>query len=279
MSSLWWPPKPYGNIPSPFRADYEDDLRQALQRHAWAKDDPFCLGIFIGNELEWPDTFTPMVLGLPDAHPTKAWVRKTLGESDLQAAANAGTIEPLYEDFARAFFAKSKAVLQEVLPGKLFLGCRTHRGPNVLGRAALGHVDVFSVNVYDSQARHWQVGEDTDIPVLVGEFHFGAPDRGVPSPGLSSAWDQTQRGYAFAHYLASALASDKLVGVHWFRWLDQSAAGRFDRENHQCGFVDVTGRCYPEFTDILTRASRAMYPACASGEADRMRVLEQLLVR
>jgi arylsulfatase A len=279
IASLWWPPPPHGNIPSPFRADYESDLREALQKYAWAKDDPFCLGIFLGNELEWPDTFTPTVLGLPDDHPTKVWARQTLGTDDLQTAAKAGKLEPLYFEFARAFFAKSKTVIEEVLPGKLYLGCRTHRGPSLLGRAAVGHVDVFSVNVYDSQARHWQVGDDADIPVLAGEFHFGAPDRGVPSPGLAASWDQTQRGYAFANYLASALASEKFVGVHWFRWLDQSAAGRFDRENHQCGFVDVTGRAYPEFTSIVSRASRAMYPARASGDTDHVKVLERLLAK
>jgi hypothetical protein len=242
---------------------------------------------------------------MPNGEPTRQWVRTRLQEkygklADLNAAwqtefsdwsevlqrkpdgipnAALKDIDPLYFDFAKAYFSKSRQVINEVLPGKLYLGCRTHRGPNVLGRAAAGHVDVFSVNVYDSQARAWQVPNDVDMPILVGEFHFGAVDRGVPSPGLAAVWDQRQRGLAFANYLASALADPRYVGVHWFRWLDQSAAGRSDRENHQCGFVDVTGRAYPEFTQAVSRATQAMYPARASGEPSRLKVLEALIER
>ena len=77
-----------------------------------------------------------------------------------------------------------------------------------------------------TRVRSWQVPADADIPILSSEFHFGAVDRGVPSPGLSGSWDQRQRALSFAHYLASALADPRFVGVHWFQWIDQSAAGR-----------------------------------------------------
>ena len=279
LASIWW--QTGRKVPSPFREDFVTDLRKALARHAWAKDDPFCLGIFIGNEFEWPDRFTPMVLNLPDADSTKQWVIKQLkqkyqnlaalnaawqtslptwlaavrpGPKHQQTAA-AKDIEPLYHPYAREFFRKSKEAIEQVLPGTLFLGCRCHRGPNVLGRAAVGFADVFSVNVYDSQVRSWQVPEDADIPVISSEFHFGAVDRGVPSPGLSAVWDQNQRGLAYARYLASALAHPQFVGVHWFEWNDQSAAGRRDRENHAVGFVDVTGRSSQPFVDIVSKVN------------------------
>jgi hypothetical protein len=51
------------------------------------------------------------------------------------------------------------------------------------------------------------------------------------------------------------------VGVHWFQWIDQSAAGRQDRENHQCGFIDVAGQAYPEFTEVVTQSTSRMYAA------------------
>ena len=158
--------------------------------------------------------------------------------------------------------------MNEVLPNKLFLGCRCHRGPNVLGRAAAGHADVFSVNVYDSTVRAWQVPANVDMPILAGEFHIGSVDRGVPSPGLASAWNQRQRGLAFSNYLSTALADPRFVGVHWFQWIDQSAAGRKDRENHQCGFVDVTGRSYPEFVHSVAHATQQMYQARTDNNAE-----------
>ena len=173
--------------------------------------------------------------------------------------------------------SKCKEAIEKVLPNTLFLGCRTHRGPDVLGRGALGKVDVFSVNVYDSRVRSWQVPEDADIPIIASEFHFGAVERGVPSPGLSGSADQRQRALSFAHYLASALADPRFVGVHWFQWIDQSAAGRKDRENHQCGFIDVAGKEYPELVKVVTQATQNMYHARRKQNRTTEKILFDLL--
>lgn len=299
VASIWWQSSGHRKFPSPFRPDFEDDLRKALQNHAWAKDDPFLLGVFIGNELEWPDRLTPKVFEMPESDYTKSWVRDRLKQKYISLDAlndawktehvdwnkvltkpipkAAGKdIEPFYLDFTTAFFSRCKKALNAELPNKLYLGCRTHRGPNVLGRGAAGHVDAFSVNVYDSRVRSWQVPGDVDIPILAGEFHFGAVDRGVPSPGLSGSWNQRQRGLSFACYLASALADPRFVGVHWFQWIDQSAAGRSDRENHQCGFVDVAGRAYPEFTSIVSRVTEGMYRARLN-QSGHLPILDELV--
>ncbi len=301
-SSGWTVANPK-QFPSPFGDTFEADVRAALQKFAWARDDPYCLGIFIDNELEWPDRFTPAVYEMDETDPTKQWVLATLkkrygslaelneawdtafadwngvlaAKPDSIPKAASDDIEPLYLDFTTTYFTKCKAAINDVLPHKLYLGCRAHRGPPVIGRGAAGHVDVFSVNVYDSHVRASQVPPDIDMPILAGEFHFGAVDRGVPGPGLCGSWDQRQRGLAFCNYLASALADPRFVGVHWFQWLDQSAAGRFDRENHQCGLVDVTGRSYPEFVELISRATRAMYTARTREKPTAEQILEQLI--
>ena len=303
IASIWWQPSGHKKFPSPFRKNFESDLRKALKKYTWAKNDPFCLGIFLGNELEWPDQISPHLFRIEKDHPTKIWARNRLKEKyqTLQALNTAWKttynrweevlthnpqtipsfikqdLEPLYLELTTEFFRTCKAAIEAELPGKLYLGCRTHRGPNVLGRGASGHVDVFSVNVYDSRVRSWQVPPEMDLPIISSEFHFGAVDRGVPSPGLSAAWNQRQRALSFAHYLASALADSRFVGVHWFQWQDQSAAGRPDRENHQVGFVDVTGRAYPEFVDVVSQVTEQMYGVRQSKPGATVDVLDALL--
>jgi hypothetical protein len=136
---------------------------------------------------------------------------------------------------------------------------------------------VFSVNVYDHEVRSWQVPDNADIPIIASEFHIGASDRGVPSPGLSSVWNQRQRGLAYARYLASALANPKFVGVHWFQWIDQSAGGRRDRENHQVGLVDVTGRSHVPFVDIVSHVANKKDAVRYAQPASSIHALEKLL--
>jgi arylsulfatase A-like enzyme len=274
ITNIWWPVAKAGHdkLPSPFSEEFQPALRKQLAKFAWAKDDPFCLGVFIDNEIHWPDRLSDAVKQMPDWEPTRHWV-------DAQLKARGSTdIDALYEAYARAYFAGCKEAIEAVLPGKLYLGCRTHRGPSILGRAAKGQVDVFSFNAYDTRPRCHQVPPDIDMPLLAGEFHFGALDRGVPSPGLQLVHDQTQRGLAYANYLAGAISDPRMVGVHWFQWLDQSAAGRKDRENHQCGVLDVTGRPYPEFTAAVRRATAAMYPARQAGGSPEA-ILERLIAQ
>ena len=278
ISSIWWQSSGHRKFPSPFRADFQSDLEKNLRKLSWAKNDPFCLGIFMGNELEWPDRIGETIQKLPEDHPTKIWaVNELKKRGKNNSPAKVKDLDELYLPFVKAFFQKCKAAIDKELPGTLFLGCRTHRGPNVLGRGALGSVDVFSVNVYDSRVRSWQVPVDADIPILSSEFHFGAVDRGVPSPGLSGSWDQRQRALSFAHYLASALADPRFVGVHWFQWIDQSAAGRKDRENHQCGFIDVAGKAYPELVNVVSRATENMYMARRKTKQKTENILFELL--
>ena len=301
LASIWW--LTGKKTPSPFRDDYVKDLCKALENSAWAKNDPYCLGIFIGNEFEWPDRFSQLVFELQDGDTTKDWVVRQIrqkyasldqlnkawdtsfsswdqilqhGDTTHHASA-AKDIDPLYFEFAREFFRKSKQAIEQSLPGTLFLGCRCHRGPNVLGRAAVGHADVFSVNVYDHEVRSWQVPGNADIPIIASEFHIGSSDRGVPSPGLSSVWNQRQRGLAYARYLASALANPKFVGVHWFQWIDQSAGGRRDRENHQVGLVDVTGRSHVPFVDIVSHVANKKDAVRYAQPASSIHALEKLL--
>ncbi|MCZ7640420.1 MAG: hypothetical protein M5U12_32820 [Verrucomicrobia bacterium] len=102
-------------------------------------------------------------------------------------------------------------------------------------------------------------------PILIGEFHIGAPDRGLSS-GLVQAMNQAERGVAYRYYVEQCAAHPALVGTHWFQWLDQPATGRNDGENYNIGFVDVTDQPYAE----LVAAAKATHRRLLDVHAGRV---------
>lgn len=291
-AGVWWPilHRNGGHVlPDPFDPGFEKSLRQAIEALAWARGDKWCLGVFIDNELEWVNDLTPMLFASAETQPARlAWINhlrlkygdiqsvnaswgcqfdswscitklRTPPEKPTRAGAFADDIQQFYTSFAETYFKICRRVMTELMPGHLYLGCRIHRAPGPVIQAAVKYVDVFSANHYESLASASMLPGDADIPVLITEFHFGAPDRGVPGTGLRGVHDQTQRGLAYAAYVTGGLIDPRVVGTHWFAWQDQSAAGR-PGENYQIGFIDICGQKYPEFSDIVQQLSRHIYP-------------------
>jgi hypothetical protein len=113
--------------------------------------------------------------------------------------------------------------------------------------------DVYSVNIYDRQVpaeRVKEISELTGKPILIGEFHFGTPGRGLAA-SLVQVRDQAERAKAYRYYVENALAMPELVGTHYFQWADQPSTGRSDGENYNIGLVDVTDRPYPDLVSAL----------------------------
>ena len=304
-TSVWWPVlhRSGGHtLPDPFDPAFETSLRKSLENLAWARNDPWCLGIFVDNELEWANDLAPLLLAAPKQqaarlafleslrkrHPDLAGLNQAWGSSfgsweEIKLLAQApprpafaADVAAFYTTFADRYFATCQRLIRELLPGTLYLGCRIHRAPENVIRSAARHVDVFSANRYESLAAASMLPAEIDRPLLITEFHFGAPDRGVPGTGLRSVHDQTQRGLAYSAYVAAGLLDPRVVGTHWFAWPDQSAAGR-PGENYQIGFLDVTGRAYPEFTRSVRQLSEKLYPLRHQPPASVEQALETIL--
>jgi len=117
-----------------------------------------------------------------------------------------------------------------------------------------------SFNFYE---RHptWDLPPDAvDKPILVGEFHFGALDRGHLAGGCATAFDQNERAQCFKDFVNACLDNPRYVGCHWFQYTDQAMTGRyFDGEAYQCGFVTVTDAPYPELVEACRETAAQMY--------------------
>ena len=97
----------------------------------------------------------------------------------------------------------------------------------------------------------------TERPIIVGEFHFGVPGRGL-APGLVQVRDQAERGVAYRYYVEQAASFPAFIGSSWFQWVDQPSTGRMDGENYNIGLVDVTDRPYPELIEAMKTTHRRL---------------------
>jgi hypothetical protein len=287
---------PKRTFPDVFAAGFETALRNSLAAMSRYGDDPFLLGVFIDNELPW-ESWGKSGANLPRTilaaeEPSlskKALVGFLLGRhggiAELNAAWGTGfadveafsepfeldaeTTERAGEDLdacvvllAERYFSTCRRLMDEMLPGVLYLGPRfsTHR-PDVV-RAATEVCDAVCFNIYAEQpdeGGRFALAREQDFPLLIGEFHFGALDRGMFHTGLRGAADQEERARKFADYLATAVREPHCVGAHWFQFRDQALTGRPDGENYNIGFVSVTDTPYPEMRAAARRVNGSLY--------------------
>ena len=157
--------------------------------------------------------------------------------------------------------------VRKVDPNHLNLGMRyAYMSSELLYRAGK-EFDVFSINGYNAPGPPPtdQIYEKTGKPVLIGEFHFGAIDRGLPSTGLRGVASTKDRGKAYRYYLEHGFSRPEMIGIHYFQWMDQPVAGRFDGENYNIGFNDIMYRSYPELVKAAARSHKRIY-SVASGK-------------
>jgi hypothetical protein len=162
----------------------------------------------------------------------------------------------------RAFVRIPAQECRRVDPNHLNLGLRYAWISSDLLFEGAEWFNVFSINAYqmlppaDEIAR---IAERTRRPVMIGEFHFGALDRGLPATGLRAVASQAERGVAYRRYVEAAAANPNVVGVHYFVLNDQPVLGRFDGENFQIGFVDVCHRPYRELVEAAKATHERIY--------------------
>jgi hypothetical protein len=266
-------------FPDPFDPTFAADLRGVLAAEKGkSAGDPWCIGYFVDNELSWGDGAALAVATLaspPEQSAKRAFLealRKKYQEIEKLNAAwgtqhaswealsqsrtppERGRARADLDEFAtriaEQYFRTVRDAVKEIAPNNLYLGCRfgwmDYPAPAVAVRAAASFCDVISFNVYQTSVAGFRLPEGLDAPVIIGEFQFGALDRGLFHPGLQPVADQQERAARYRSYIEGALRNAQIVGAHWFEYGDQAATGRGDGENCQFGFVDVTDTPYRE---------------------------------
>jgi hypothetical protein len=234
-------------MPDVYSPDYRAKVESAAATQCKPlKNDAFLLGYFIGNEPPWPGRETELAQVILDGEETP------VQEALKQFLSNGDTPERRRE-FAYNTYSKFIDIVCTAIkkydPNHLNLGLRFGDTPEPgIIKASGDHFDVFSINHYGYDApvdEIQRIYDQTGLPVIIGEFHFGTPGRGL-APGLAQTSNMEERAAAYKYYVENAAAHPALIGTHWFQWIDQPSTGRFDGENYNIGLVDVTDRPYQD---------------------------------
>ena len=175
-------------------------------------------------------------------------------------------LEAFSSEIAENYFRIIREELKRANPGKLYLGCRwAGSAPAFTVKAAAKYCDVLSYNVYRKEMSGFKLPEGIDAPVMIGEFHFGALDRGPFCPGLILLRDQKHRAETYKEYVRTSLEHPQIVGVHWHQFSDQATSGRFDGENMQVGWTDVCDTPYWDTIAAVREIGAKIYEIRAGG--------------
>jgi len=140
--------------------------------------------------------------------------------------------------------------------------------------------DVFSINSYANPAPDpamiKEITRRSGKPVIIGEFHFGAVDRGLPATGIQGAESQAARGDAYRYYVEQTVALPEIIGVHYFQWLDQPVTGRFDGEDYNIGFLDICNKPYEELVKAAKETHERMYQVAGGKEKPFDKVIKKV---
>lgn len=279
-NGMWW------KFRDPFDPMFRQNLREQLKQKKNQLDDPWCLGYFVDNEINWggETALAEWTLQSPAGQAAKdELIRdlkrkyKTTGQLNKRWKTSYKTWEELRQSVAKppkgaaedcvafsakvteAYFRIIREEFKAAAPNKLYLGCRFARSNEHALRIGARYCDVISYNIYSHNLDEFKLPEGIDKPVMIGEFHFGALDRGLFHPTLIKTENQQERGKAYAEYVRSALRHPNMIGTHWHQFADQATTGRFDGENFQVGMVDICDRPYPETIRYIREVGYRMY--------------------
>jgi len=279
-------------FPDVFDEGFEPAVTAAAKKAALkTAQDPFCMGYFVDNELKLLQLTASAMKQNAKGAAKNAFVNylktkfTTISALNAQWGTQYGSWKKLLPDTvlpAKAnvemtafdqvlidrYYAVCKVAMKAAAPDKLYMGSRFNlyriyypqdTTLNSALRIAAKYCDVVSINYYRYGSEDLVLPAGADKPIIIGEFHFGAPDRGLPHSGLRNAHSQVQRAKLYEGYVQESLQNAQIVGTHWFQYGDQPYTGRFDGENYQIGFVDITDNPYPEIVQSLRQIGYNMY--------------------
>lgn len=229
-----------------FTEGYEDYVESFLMDAARYKDDPYCIGYFVDNELPWTNHALDYCLGKwPVGHENHTVAQQWLDERKGKTGA---TLADVTDEDRLAFtgycfgqyLGKIKSILRKYDPNHLYFGPRMAHWRNELAndyvfKAAGEHLDAWSFNHY----RFWEPDTDvinhytevSGIPGMITEFYVKGDDTDLyyrsGHSGLTNmsgaGWlvhTQEERGLFFENFTMKLLQCPGCIGWNYFMYID-----------------------------------------------------------
>ncbi|QHW33563.1 hypothetical protein GZH47_24045 [Paenibacillus rhizovicinus] len=292
--------KVFRDFPDVFSTEYQENAERFARQLEAYRDDRYLIGYFLRNEPHWAFVEGLIIAEELLANPAdlvskreliryleeqyggdigrlnEAWrsgfgsfddLRRPMRKAARQSTQTAADLRAFSRIMIERYVGIPSQAAKRVDPHHLNLGMRYAYMADEDLIAGYEHFDVFSINCYRMDPRNdimW-IGDKTGLPVIIGEYQFGALDRGSPATGLRGVASQEDRAKAYRFYVENAAATPYCVGNHYFVLNDQAALGRGDGENYSVGFVNICQQPHPEMVEAAQETHRTIY-AVASGE-------------
>lgn len=256
-------------LPDVYDPAYAEMIDQSIGEMARQyKDNPWLLGYFVGNEQPWPGQegiLCDRILAgenTPIKQELEKWLAKEGNSSEAKVAFVLRTFDKFLEMANKTL---KKHDLNHLNLGMRFGGHTSDELLTITGK----HFDVFSFNCYQIQPTPEfveRIVKCTGLPIIIGEYHFGVPDRGMAA-GIVQVNSHQERANAYRFYNEQGYSHPNLIGAHWFQWIDQPNTGRMDGENYNIGLLDITDRPYPEMVEAMKETHQRLFRIHAGEQA------------
>jgi len=271
----------YRDFPDVYHPGFPDDAADFAAQLKSTASDPAFIGYFLMNEPTWGFSSEVPAAGMlfnTETCATRDELARRLGAKyPAGSLAKGSWHDPVPPDLladlrefssqmVERYFQVLSAACKKVDSKHLNLGMRWAGLPPDWAAKGMKSFDVFSLNCYQDKLpleRAKAINGMLNMPVVVGEWHFGALDVGLPASGIGHLKNQEERAKAYRVYLEDCAADPYCVGAHWFTMYDESALGRYDGENYNIGFFDVCNRPYDEIGRAAIASHERMYEVAA----------------
>lgn len=224
-------------FPFVFDEGFAEEAERRLSAAAKLADDPWLMGYFIDNELQFRlEMLDDCLSKWPEGHvnhdAAQRWIdarkgRPSCGVNDVSLEDRLEFVAYCLDVYLRTV----TGILRRYDKNHLFLGCRFHlwnselRNPAFF-RVAGRYMDAVSINHYgrwqpDLDAmRNWE--QWSGKPFMITEFYVKGEDSGLDNTS-GAGWivpTQEDRGIFYQNFVNGLVGSGACIGWHWFRYGD-----------------------------------------------------------